>query len=322
SITPAGARGVYDLGPAWFWAGQPHVTALVQETGRAVFEQYAHGLSVFEAAASARPQAFAPDWQQPISYRIDGGVASLIDYLYGRLPHDAVRLGQRVRSIILERDTMVIHTDTAEGRQRLRARHVIVTLPPHLAVTAVRYTPSLSEAVESAMRATPTWMGQAMKVVVTYARPFWREQGFSGLGLSYAGPVQQFHDASPMDGAGGALFGWIGDGSAARSLTSDARRTAVIDQVTRLFGPAGAHVTGYAEMNWEAEAFTNGVQPGPRAGGHPHYGHPLLQAPQMNGRLHWAGAEVSPVSGGYLDGGIASGERAAEAVIVSLSASM
>ena len=321
SMTPPGAPGVYDLGPAWFWSGQPHVAALVQEAGMAVFEQYARGLSVFEAAAGTRPQAFAPDWQQPPSYRIGGGVASLSEYLHDRLPHATVRLDHRVRSIRLEDDTMVIHADTATGQQGLRARQVIVALPPHLAATTVRYAPGLPQAVEAAMRATPTWMGQAMKVVVTYERPFWREHGLSGLGLSYAGPVQQFHDASPMDGASGALFGWIGDGANARRLTLDARRTAVIDQVVRLFGPAGAQATGYAEMNWEAEAFTNGLQAGPRAGGHPHYGHPLLQAPQMDGRLHWAGAEVSPVSGGYLDGAIASGERAAEAAVANLSAS-
>ena len=56
------------------------------------------------------------------------------------------------------------------------------------------------------MLATPTWMGQAMKVLVAYERPFWREEGLSGMGLSYAGPVLQFHDASPVAGSSGAAI--------------------------------------------------------------------------------------------------------------------
>ena len=48
SLTPAGAEGIYDLGPAWFWAGQPHIAGLVDEAGLAVFEQYEAGLAVFE----------------------------------------------------------------------------------------------------------------------------------------------------------------------------------------------------------------------------------------------------------------------------------
>jgi monoamine oxidase len=68
-------------------------------------------------------------------------------------------------------------------------------------------------------------------------------------------------------------------------------------------------------MDWARERFTNGPLWGPSAGQHPHYGHLLLQEPQLAGRLHWAGTEVSPVNGGYLDGAIASGERAATAVL-------
>ena len=190
-----------------------------------------------------------------------------------------------------------------------------MTLPPHLAATTIDYAPSLPEPLQAAMLATPTWMGQAMKVLVTYERPFWREEGLSGMGLSYAGPVLQFHDASPVAGSSGALFGWIGDAAAARQLTPAARQAAVVEQITRLFDLIDVQPTGYAEMNWAAEPFTNGNLSAPRAGDHPQYGHPLLQTPHMDGRLHWAGTEVSPVSGGYLDGAIAGAERIAAKIL-------
>ena len=70
-----------------------------------------------------------------------------------------------------------------------------------------------------------------------------------------------------------------------------------------------------AELNWAAEPYTHAT-PGLLVAeqAQPVYGQPLLQAPQLQGRLHWAGAEVSPVSGGYLDGAIHAGLRAAERV--------
>jgi monoamine oxidase len=315
SVTPPGAQGIYDLGPAWFWPGQPHVAGLVDEAGLAVFEQYETGLAVVERDRREPPQVFPPNWQQPVSYRIDDGVGALISFLHQQLVVDSVRVDHRVESISQEDGCLALHVSHDGDALHLRAQHVVMTLPPHLAATTVRYGPPLPANVETALLATPTWMGRAMKVVITYSEPFWRRRGLSGMGLSYAGPVQQFHDASPRDGAGGALFGWIGDDSSVRDVAIGERQDAVIDQVTRLFGAAGVHPTGYAEMNWARERFTNGPRPGPHAGQHPRYGHPLLQEPQLAGRLFWAGTEVSPVSGGYLDGAIASGLRVAANVL-------
>ena len=42
-------------------------------------------------------------------------------------------------------------------------------------------------------------MGRAMKVIVRYEQPFWRSKGLSGIGISFAGPVFRFHDASTAD---------------------------------------------------------------------------------------------------------------------------
>jgi monoamine oxidase len=159
-------------------------------------------------------------------------------------------------------------------------------------------------------------MGQAMKVLLVYAQPFWRQQGLSGLGISSFGPVAQFHDASPADGAVGALFGWLDNTSSGRSLTPADRQHAVVRQAVRMFGPDAAAVRHYAELNWAREPFTTC----PRDSllleqEHPQYGHPLLQSPQMNGRLHWAGTETSPVNGGYLDGAVYSGQSVAFRVL-------
>ena len=38
----------YDLGPAWFWHGQPRLMGLVNELGMSVFTQYSDGDLVFQ----------------------------------------------------------------------------------------------------------------------------------------------------------------------------------------------------------------------------------------------------------------------------------
>ena len=168
------------------------------------------------------------------------------------------------------------------------------------------------------MQQTQTWMGQAMKVSIVYQTPFWRQRELSGLAVSYRGPVQQFHDASPDDGSCGALFGWLDDGSDGRALSFEERKAAVIAQVARIFGPEGNSPLHYSEVNWDKEPFTTDPSyqlESPQE--HPQYGHPLLQEPQLNGRLHFASTEVSPINGGYLDGAVYIAKRVSERIIGS-----
>jgi len=43
-------KAAFDLGPSWFWPGQPHIESLINELGlfEHVFDQYSDGLGVFE----------------------------------------------------------------------------------------------------------------------------------------------------------------------------------------------------------------------------------------------------------------------------------
>ena len=49
--TPAGA---VDLGPSWFWPGQPRIATLVEGLGLRAFPQYSHGGACFEACPMVR----------------------------------------------------------------------------------------------------------------------------------------------------------------------------------------------------------------------------------------------------------------------------
>ncbi|WP_100459582.1 flavin monoamine oxidase family protein [Mycobacteroides abscessus] len=91
----------------------------------------------------------------------------------------------------------------------------------------------------------------------------------------------------------------------------------VIDALMKYFGPQAAKPFDIVEQDWTAEEFTRGCYGGRLgAGAWTQYGR-ALAAPV--GRIHWAGAEVSHVWNGYMEGAILSGRQAAEEVLGALS---
>jgi monoamine oxidase len=46
-------------------------------------------------------------------------------------------------------------------------------------------------------------------------------------------------------------------------------------------------------------------------------GHPLYQRPTLDGRLHWASTETATDHAGHIEGALAAGERAAQAVLAA-----
>ncbi len=243
----------------------------------------------------------------------------MTERLLAELPVSQIHLNCIVHEVAEQPHGLLVSAHTADEPQAYLARRVILTLPPRLIADTVVFAPTLPDGVMMALRETQTWMGQAMKALLVYDRPFWRNKGLSGLGVSYAGPVAQFHDASPPDESSGALFGWLGNHSHGRTLSPAERRRAVIDQALRMYGGEAAAVRHYADHNWAEDRFTTfSTGELKEEQEHPRYGHPLLQQPQMQGRLHWAGTETSPINGGYLDGAVYSGQRAAHRVLQSL----
>ena len=253
SVIPPDGRGAFDLGPTWFWPEQTGVQALVRDLGLAHFEQFESGEALFDQGPGRPPARFRPDWPGVTAYRVEGGMGALVTQLAADLPGSCLRLSSPVHRVAQSRDGLRV--ESATGCEP--ARQVIVTLPPRLAVKRLDFEPALPPALRAVMQATQTWMGQAMKVVLVYPRPFWREQGLSGLAVSHLGPVGQWHDATPADESRGGLFGWLGNDSAGRRLTAAARQAAVIAQAVRLFGPEAGEPSGYAELNWANEPYTH-----------------------------------------------------------------
>ncbi|CAK9065973.1 unnamed protein product [Durusdinium trenchii] len=237
--------GHYDLGPAWFWPPHQEVFQLAEELKIPYFEQYEDGAALYERSGKVRkianPQA------DSVSYRLHGGTGALIRALQEQLPTEKILLGREVLKIE-EKDGGVEVSAAVAGEDqstRLYAKRVLVTLPPRLAAR-VHYSPQLPSSVLEVMHRTPTWMGNAMKVVVGYdlppsSVPFWRQKQLAGYAISERGPCQQIHDHCSGEGVSmrrHALFGWVDEDDPVKSLSKEERRLRVLEQLAQLFGEA------------------------------------------------------------------------------------
>lgn len=229
----------------------------------------------------------------------------------------AAALGSRVRL-----NSAVHHIDhdaqgvTVRGEHlRVRARRVIVAIPPTLA-GRIRYAPALDGLRDQLTQRIP--MGTVIKVQCVYAKPFWRDAGLNGQATSDTGPVKVSFDNSPPDGHIGVLMGFIegDDGRRAQRQTPEQRREDTLDCFARYFGEQARHPLEYVEHNWSADEWSRGCYagyfpPGVWTG----YGTALRAS---IGPLHWAGTETAEIWNGYFDGAVRSGERAATEVMVAL----
>lgn len=295
-----------DLGPAWFWPGQPRIATLAADLGLRVFKQHATGGALFETADGEVRRdlrlALNPD-----ALRIDGGLGTLIDALAARLrrttPNAQLELNRPVRAVMRAADGWRV--DAADGAA-LAARTVVVTLPPRLAAETLRL-PS----TQILRAAHPTWMAGHAKLAALYPEPFWRAAGLSGDAISQRGPLAQIHDASPADAAAGALFGFVGLAAADRArLGADALKAAAIDQLARLFGREAAAPSAVLLQDWTAEPFTAIAADRAPSAGHPPYAPlPGLAATAADG-LIFASTELAPEHGGLIEGALAAAEIA------------
>ncbi|HSH02498.1 MAG TPA: FAD-dependent oxidoreductase [Anaerolineae bacterium] len=305
-----------DLGPTWFWEEHQRVRWWADKLGLAVFEQTQRGKAMFQPEVGGRVMPFQLDWQEPIAYRLEGGMGGFVTRLVERLPTERIMLGTVVEKVVMGADGLSVVTNKGVYGGKI----VFNSLPPQLAARTIKYKPDLPMVVYEALTHCPTWMGNGMKVGLAYRRPFWREKGLSGYAIAHGGPVNQFQDASPAEaGRGGALFGWIGDYNRVRTLAAEERERLIVAQAVQLFGALAQDYVGYYECNWGREVYTAVPGTAPvAADGQATHGHPLLQAPvytENGGGMYFISTETAKEHGGYLEGAIRRVEQVVGEVI-------
>lgn len=243
--------------------------------------------------------------------RLAGGSQEISLRLAAQLG-DAVRLSSPVRAIRSEESGVALAGEWGE----IRAERVVVAVAPAV-IPRIAFAPAVSGRRAHLHAKMPP--GYVIKCMARYERPFWRDAGLSGQAGSPERPVAITFDNSPADGSCGVLLGFLegGHGRRAAALSPGDRRELVLGDFAAYFGPDAERPLEYVERDWAEEEWIRGgygAHLGPNAW--TEYG-PLLREPE--GRIHWAGAETSPIWNGYMDGAVRSGERVAAEVAAALS---
>jgi monoamine oxidase len=299
----------FDLGPSWFWPGQPRMAALVERFGLRVFPQFSHGAQLFETAQGdvIRDRGFA---SMQGAFRVHGGMGALVYALAAELPEESVLTGRSVRLV-----SDASELQFADGAS-LSFDRIVMALPSRVAGD-LHYVPHLPPDTTAALQSIPTWMAGHAKLVALYESPFWRDDGLSGDASSQRGPLVEIHDAS-SDGSA-ALFGFLGVSAAARAGQRDAVISAALAQLARLFGPRGEAPQAVFYTDWAEETETAVSADHAPLTHHPAYGRPAALQEALSDRLYFASTELAPEMGGFLEGALAAADEAADWVMRSLS---
>ncbi|TYB84027.1 FAD-dependent oxidoreductase [Oceaniovalibus sp. ACAM 378] len=302
-LTQHHGGGYFDMGPAWFWAGQPRIAALIARMNLQKFNQFADGVLTFEDEQGhvQRGQGFS---SMEGSWRLKGGLGMLTTALENRLPDHRKRLDAPVMKLQMSENRS---TATLSDGEEIGADQVVLALPPRVA-EQIAFSPALPDKAVLAMQGIATWMAGQAKAVAVYDTPFWRNEGLSGDAMSRKGPMVEIHDASPAAGGPYALFGFIGvppQGRADEHLF----RVHLHAQLSRLFGPQAAEPKQLYIKDWAFDRYTSTEADKAPLYAHPTYGLPHVMTNLWNNRLHFAGTEVAPTFGGYIEGALEAAEN-------------
>jgi monoamine oxidase len=225
---------------------------------------------------------------------------------------DRIRLNTPVTHVDHGADGVRIDTD----RGPVHASHVVVAASPGAAVR-IRFTPALPPSRNRWMERSP--MGEVSKIHTVYDSPFWRARGLSGQATVYGDRlVGVVFDNSPDSGDTGVLVSFAYGDRQRRwaALPPAERRADILATLGVLFGDEAANPVQYTEKSWPEDPWAHGgYAANPAPGVWVEHGATGWRTPC--GRVHWAGSETASVWNGYIDGAIASGQRAADEIIAT-----
>lgn len=303
-MTEHHGAGYFDMGPAWFWPGQPRISAMIDRLGLEKFDQHAYGTLTLEDENGQvqRRRGFA---LMQGSWRLKGGLGAVTQTLVDRLPDARKRLNAAVTDLA-KTDKGI--TATLANGDTVVVDRVVMSLPPRIAAN-ITYSPELPQSVIETMQGIATWMAGQAKALAVYETPFWREDGLSGDAQSRMGPMVEVHDASPATSGPYALSGFIGVPPQGRA-DEQVLRQHLLAQLIRLFGPKAADPAQLYVKDWAFDPLTSSQADLAPLHAHPTYDLPPTLTGLWDGALQFGGTEVAPQFGGYLEGALEAAENA------------
>ncbi|SEA40390.1 monoamine oxidase [Arachidicoccus rhizosphaerae] len=308
--TYTGVRGTpMELGATWFSEQHPHLLDLLTGLGLNKFPQYDRGKSLFQTKSFEPAQAFEIPSNTTPSYRFKGGSETVITALQRLLPSGSIRLNSKIIEI---RQSPEMIMAVSENGQVFQADQMAICLPPQVAASMIRFPDGMPAPLLELLPEVQTWMAGALKFVIEYDRPFWRQAGYSGMLYSHAGIITEMYDHCTEAEDRFALTGFLNGGS--KDYTRQVREKYVIRQLTDLLGPEAGVPVYYQDKIWNQPELLAGKQVFQEA--HFNNGHPAFEQTYLDNRLVFAGSETSLFHPGYMEGAVIAANRAASQLLL------
>jgi monoamine oxidase len=285
-----------------------------------------YGLPVAEQSAMNFIDMISPDTSDGFhiygdsdeAYRVTGGSGSLPEALEARLRGKiALHTGHRLTAIADEGGRLSLSFEAGKESKTVRCGRVILALPFTI-LRDVRGVKALALGAAKHRAIQELGYGSNAKAMFSFHTKFWKNlQPASNGGVFSDALFEAWETSQGQHGDRGVITCYIG-GAAARKFGRGSG-PGYLAELERCFpGAKAAHDGQHAAMDWTHWPFSRGsfsaTRPGQYCG--------MIgdaAAPELGGRLLFAGEHTCEESPGYMNGGVASGERAARQAMARLS---
>lgn len=271
----------------------------------------AHAFSTLQAvlmAASAGSFSNLVDEDFILDRRVIGGMQQVSIRLAERLGDD-VFLDAPVRTVRWNENGVTV---LADGELEVRARRVVLAVPPNL-YTRISFDPPLPRRQHQMHQHQS--LGLVIKVHAVYETPFWRADGLSGTCFSGSELVQEVYDNTNHGDNRGTLVAFVSDekADAMFELSADERKSRILESIARFLGPQAADPVVYYESDWGSEEWTRGAYAASYdLGGLHRYGRDQ-RTPV--GPIHFSSSDLAGAGYQHVDGAIRMGRDTARAIV-------
>ena len=300
-----------DLGPTWYWPNsQPRITRLVADLGLESFLQQDGEEVLHLKAGGEAPVPLKPGPIHDGARRVSGGMARVVHALAQTLGPNELQLEHVLKAVVNQGDHVELHFLHGYEPRIVRARQVVLAVPPRVLEEGVQFTPALDGRMRSLMRATPTWMAGSAKALASFEHPFWQEDGHTGNAfVTHAQAVlSETFDAGDAPRHQAALGGFLALAPALRESFRSGLPMLVRSQLTQIFGTAAEGCSPLIQ-DWASECYTATPLDHTLPDGHPEYGQRPLRLAHWNDKLYFGSSETAAYGGGYMEGALEAAGR-------------
>lgn len=304
----------FDSGPTWVFPHHESMQALVKQFGLSLFPQFTNGDIFYQFENIKEPRRIANQPSSPM-YRISGGIYSLIRAMVGNLDSQSLNAGHQVNSIKKVGRNWQLGVTHKGTEINTRSKHILLAMPPRIIARDFARAEWMTQPLLTKLNHSQTWMSAQAKIVITYAKPFWREQGLSGQAFSQVGPLVEIHDASCSDTEGFALFGFVGIPATQRIHESQKElKQSCIKQLAAIFGQDAYRFEKCYLKDWAKDNDVCTGQDQSEGSRHPHLDIDTLKQALASEGIYFAGSEFAAKEAGYLEGAILAVDEAIKAL--------